>query len=109
MAVSGCGKKTPTAAAPPQPAPQAQDQTALAASQPVTPQPGQPPNALVQPDGQQDLRGLDRALLRWLMGHHRPPANFEDFAASAGVAIPPPPPGKKYFIRKDMHIELVNR
>jgi hypothetical protein len=43
------------------------------------------------------------------MANHRVPANFDDFAATAGVVIPPPPAGKKYVIRKDMHIELVNQ
>jgi hypothetical protein len=37
------------------------------------------------------------------------PANFDEFAATAGVPIPPPPAGKKYFLAKDMHIQLVNQ
>lgn len=60
-------------------------------------------------NGQPDLDALDRAMVRWLVGHRRTPANFEEFAATAGVAIPPPPAGKKYMIRKDMHIALVDR
>jgi len=87
---SGCSKKTPTAAAPPPPA--------------------QPPAvAAAQPEIQPDLPGLNRNLLRWMMGHRHRPKDFEEFAASAGVAIPPPPAGKKYIIRKDMHIVLVDR
>jgi hypothetical protein len=63
----------------------------------------------VQANGQPDLPELNRAIRRWLMANHRVPANFDEFAATAGVPIPPPPAGKKYVLRKDMHIELVNQ
>jgi hypothetical protein len=56
-----------------------------------------------------DLVELRRALARWLVRNRRPPANFEDFAATAGVVIPPPPAGKKYVITKRMEILLVDR
>jgi hypothetical protein len=62
-----------------------------------------------QPGAQPDLGVLNRALIRWIVGNRRPPANFEDFAATAGVTIPPPPAGKKYIIAKNMHIQLVDR
>jgi hypothetical protein len=58
--------------------------------------------------GAPDLRELDRSLIRWIVGNRRPPKNFADFAATAGVAIPPPPAGKKYIIDKTMHIQLVD-
>ena len=87
---SGCSKKTPAATAPPQSAP--------------------PPTATgVQPEAQPDLPELNRSLLRWMMGHRHRPKDFEEFAATAGVTIPPPPAGKKYIIRKDLHIALVDR
>lgn len=105
----GCAKKTPTATAPPPPVAQAQDQTAPVASQTVAPQPGQPTSPLVQADGQPDLGELNRTLIRWIVRNRRQPANFGDFAASAGVAIPPPPPGKQYVIGKNMHIQLVSQ
>jgi len=41
--------------------------------------------------------------------NRRPPKNFEDFAATSGVEIPPPPDGKRYAIDKTMHIILVKR
>jgi len=61
------------------------------------------------PGGQPDLAALQRTLIRWIVGHRREPANFQDFASSAGVTIPPPPPGQHYIITKSMHIELVNQ
>jgi hypothetical protein len=67
------------------------------------------PETIVQPDGQTDLKALNRCLIRWLIANKRRPNNFEDFAATAGVPIPPPPAGKQYAIGKDMHIVLVNR
>jgi hypothetical protein len=67
------------------------------------------PTPVAVPNGEPDLAELNRAMLRWLMSHHRAPASFEDFAATAGVVIPPAPAGKKYIIAKDMHIQLVNK
>jgi hypothetical protein len=64
---------------------------------------------LATPDGQVDMAELNRTMIRWLVGHRRPPASFEEFAATAGVPIPPPPEGQKYIIAKNMHILLVNK
>ena len=85
----GCSKKAPTATAPPEPT--------------------QPPTPAVQTEAQPDLPELNRSLLRWMMGHRHRPKDFEEFAATAGVTIPPPPAGKKYRIGKDLHIVLVDR
>lgn len=63
----------------------------------------------VQPNGEPDLSELDRYLRRWLVQNRRRPANFEEFAATAGITIPPPPAGKKYVITKRMHVQLVDR
>jgi hypothetical protein len=90
LALGGCHKSAPPPAAPPATNQQAAAVQAAPASQP-------------------DMPELNRALMRWVLGHRRTPANFEDFASSAGVTIPPPPPGKKYLLRKDMHIVLVDR
>ena len=81
---------------------------------PTTPKSDSPPQAgqlppVVQPNGEPDLAEMNRYLLRWVMRNQRRPNNFEDFAATAGVAIPPPPAGKKYVIGRDMHIQLVNK
>ena len=68
-----------------------------------------PPTVTNQPNGEPDLKELNRSLLRWILGNRRRPKSFEDFAATAGIMIPPPPAGKKYVIAKDMHIQLVDR
>ena len=75
----------------------------------ATPTPAAAPALATAPNGEPDLKELDRSLLRWLMRNRRKPASFEDFSATAGVAIPPPPAGKKYVIAKNMHIQLVDR
>ncbi len=44
----------------------------------------------------------------WVMQHQRAPTNFDEFAASTDIKIPPPPPGKKYVINSHGLINLVN-
>jgi hypothetical protein len=56
-----------------------------------------------------DLSAVNRAVRSWILANRRPPRNFEDFAATAGVTIPPAPPGKKYVLGSDMHVQLVNQ
>jgi hypothetical protein len=68
-----------------------------------------PTVAAAPASGAPDLKELDRGLIRWIVGNRRPPKNFADFAATAGVPIPPPPAGKIYIIDKTMHIQLVDR
>ena len=105
---TGCGKAKKSAAEGPAPTPAQVKQTETdhmpaPARIPVT------PGVVTQPNGEPDLAELNRSLLRWILGHRRRPNNFEDFAATAGVTIPPPPAGKKYFLASNMHIELVSR
>lgn len=113
MALLACGcHKTQTATAPTAPTASTDSsqpaQPAPVASNPSSPsQPAVATTPTTTPDGQPDLGALNRSLLRWVMGNRRPPANFADFAATAGVTIPPPPAGKKYVITKNMHIQLV--
>lgn len=56
-----------------------------------------------------DLRPLNQALIGWIIQNRRHPASFEEFAASANIQIPPPPPGKKYVLNGHGLISLVNR
>jgi hypothetical protein len=120
---TGCGKKNeqaaptapqtnveasaPATTAPANPANPA-NQTSQANQTPqVANQPKQP--ATAQPPGEPDLTVINRALRRWVLANRRPPRSFDDFAASAGVPIPPAPPGKKYYLGSDMHVQLVNQ
>lgn len=105
--ICGCGKKNP-----PPPAPAAPVETAsqsAPASPPASPKVIPPGVTLTQPDGAVDLPELQRTVIRWVVANRRRPASFEDFAATAGVAIPAPPSGKKYILTKDLHVQLVNR
>jgi hypothetical protein len=63
----------------------------------------------VKPNGEPDLHVLDGALLDWRFSHQRKPSTFAEFAASSGIAIPPPPAGKKYALASSGHIILVDR
>jgi hypothetical protein len=108
--LSGCSKKEA-------PVPPTAPDTNQSVAQTVTappPKPGNLPPAnqlppVVQPNGEPDLGEINRHLLRWMMRNQRRPNSFEDFAATAGVTIPPPPAGKKYIIAKDMRIQLVSK
>ena len=105
--LTGCSKAKPTSVEPPttQNVQQAeQDHMPVPAAAPA-----KAPVVVAQPNAEPDLAELNRAMIRWLMANRRKPANFEDFAATAGVVIPPPPAGKKYIVASDMHIKLVNR
>jgi hypothetical protein len=126
---TGCHKAADTMAAPPPAAPAAaatdttvtnQDtQAAVAASgtiqnpnpaTPAAPPMGNPNLApLAKANGEPDLTAIDSALMGWVFANRRVPNSFADFAATAGVAIPPPPPGKKYVIGNGMHVRLVDQ
>lgn len=56
-----------------------------------------------------DLVQLTREVRKWIVRNQRPPKSFEDFAAATTVAIPAPPPQKKYALTKEMRVILVNR
>jgi len=105
-AVEGCSQKDASTA--PAPAP-------VTSAPPIAASPA-PPVEHVQPtaqpaaaNNQPDLPELNRTLIRWIVRNKRVPANFQEFAATAGVAIPPPPAGQQYVIGADKHIRLVNQ
>jgi hypothetical protein len=114
MFAADCGKKSekPSSSATP-PLQTTQDTSQPTApssdvnSQPVPAAPAT--NVAAAPNAGPDLGALNHALRQWLARNHRVPASFEDFSATAGVAIPPPPAGKKYVITKRMEILLVDR
>jgi hypothetical protein len=105
-AAAGCGKKKEPPVAPQT---NAVSQPAQPGQAESTPQATQPVTTLAQSGGQVDLPELQRCVIRWVVANHRRPANFEDFAATAGVPIPPPPAGKKYILTPDLHVKMVDR
>jgi hypothetical protein len=108
IGLMGCGKKPAPASSTPTPAPT--DQAAAQSSPGAAPsQPMHPSASGVQSNGEPDLAELNRTLIHWIVRNRRGPSSFQDFASTAGVQIPPPPPGKKYVIGQNMHIQLVNQ
>jgi hypothetical protein len=108
MLAVGCRKQSQSAAPEmPLPAQQTNASPPVPANQ-ATAVDSQPPPATAT-NAPPDLRPLNQALINWIFQNNRRPASFEEFAASAGIQIPPPPPGKKYDIDSRGIIILVNR
>jgi hypothetical protein len=99
LIVSGCSRKSGDMSSS-----QAYDQTNQ-----FTGQSGPSAAPVTQAAGQPDMAALDRAARLWMFQNRRRPTSWEDFAAHASVQIPPPPPGKKYVLSKDMRVTLVDR
>ena len=77
---------------------------------PVPPAPSTSISApIVQIQGQVDMAGLNRVARFWMLRNRRRPTNWDDFVAHAGVQIPPPPPGKKYVLSKNMRVTLADQ
>jgi hypothetical protein len=77
---------------------------------PVPPAPSTPISApVVQIQDQVDMAGLNRVARFWMLRNRRRPTNWDDFVAHAGVQIPPPPPGKKYVLSKNMRVTLADQ
>ncbi len=104
---AGCGKQAQTPA-PPAPAPQDTNASQPAPAAPAAGVNSGPAPAAAATNAIVDLRPLNQALMGWVYRNGRRPANFEEFAATAGIQIPPPPPGKKYSISGRGLISLVN-
>ena len=99
-----CSKKNDTVArSAPAPTPASESTTAAPPTVASTFVPATATNAMP------DLRPLNHALLIWIVHNRRHPSSFEEFAANAGIQIPPPPPDKKYIIDSRGLISLVNR
>jgi len=54
------------------------------------------------------LQQLNRAVMGFRMQYHRNPASVEELATTAGISLPPPPPGKKYAFNHRGLIDLVD-
>ena len=109
LVFAGCGKAKKSAPETPPPAPESARQAEPDHMPVYPPTQAGTPAVVAAPNGEPDLAELNRSLLRWMMSNRRRPSSFEDFAATAGVVIPTAPPGKKYVIAKNMHIELVKK
>jgi hypothetical protein len=102
---SGCSKGRSTVQAPvPQPALDT-NQTSVAMPQVAE---YAPAVVAVSPDGGADLKQLNHAYIHWIVQNRRSPKSFEEFVASSGIQVPPPPSGKKYVIDKYGFINLAN-
>jgi hypothetical protein len=55
------------------------------------------------------LAELTREVRRWIVATKQRPTSFENFVANAKITVPPPPPGKKYELSKEMRVVLVNQ
>jgi len=55
------------------------------------------------------LAQLTRNLRRWIAANKQVPKSFEDFAAKAGLNVPPPPVGMMYALSKEMRVILVDQ
>jgi len=106
LGMASCGKKAEVVVAPTPEAhaPVAQPITATGDSNSA-------PVLAVSPEADLDavLTQLTREVRKWIVRHQRPPQNFEEFAASASVQIPPAPAGKKFALGKQMRVIVVNR
>jgi hypothetical protein len=108
MFAVGCSKKNQSSVTS---VPPAQPQTDAAQPAPAAPSTvvNSGTTAAVTTNGLPDLRPLNQALMGWVYQNGRRPANFEEFAASTGVPIPPPPAGMKYTFNSRGLISIVNR
>jgi hypothetical protein len=105
----GCGKTDKTAVqGPSSPPTQELAQAQGPSGAPVVVQ-SQPLASPQSPKPSADPLDLNREVRKWILRNRRPPKNFEDFAATSGIEIPPPPDGKKYVLDKTMHVTTVNR
>ncbi len=55
-----------------------------------------------------NLAELTREVRRWIIATKKRPGSFEEVMADAQIAVPPPPPGKKYVLSREMRVILVN-
>jgi hypothetical protein len=106
----GCSKSnSPAPAAPPaaanSPAVSATSAPAPAPTPVATAQPAPAANAT---NSLSSLQVLNRTLLGWMIRNRRHPKDFQEFASTANIQIPAPPPGKKYALNGRGFIVLVD-
>jgi hypothetical protein len=105
--IAGCSRRSSDAAK--TDSPQMVQNLNQASVQPPQPQPAPATPAVSQPGDQVSLAEINHAARFWMFRNRRRPTDWDDFAAHAGVTIPPPPPGKKYALSHDMRVTLVDQ
>ncbi|MGD1089491.1 MAG: hypothetical protein ABR955_12315 [Verrucomicrobiota bacterium] len=100
---AGCGKKSETSGAASQPAAGTASTQGTAPAQGTAPTQGTAPASTTP-----DLAQLNREVRKWILRNQYWPSNFDEFAATANIQIPPPPAGKKYVLDSRMHVILVD-
>jgi hypothetical protein len=117
LLLTGCGNKksepspvtTQPEVQPAQPAPAENTPTAEVISRPPVTAPVVTSPGLTNVNMAVDFTKLNSAIRGWRFEHGRMPTNFDEFAATCGFYIPPPPPGKKYDFDNRLHARLINR
>ena len=107
--LAGCGHKPTAATAPPKVSSDQADPPATAPGQPAPAPVAVAAPVPADPDGGADMRALNHAYIGWIVANRRRPRDFDDFATSSGIQIPPAPAGKKYIIDKSGFIALANQ
>jgi hypothetical protein len=109
---AGCGKSGNQAAVPPPPT----NSVTVSATPAPAPAPAPRPMPMANPQpaittnsgSLTTLQVLNRAMISWMRQNHRRPQSFEEFASTANIQIPAPPPGKKYGLNPRGFIILVD-
>ena len=105
--LTGCHKKTVATNTAPPPSTESTQAVTTAGPPAPTPLADIPPPATPTPEP--DLNFLSMRLRDWIFANGRTPKNFDEFAATAHMQIPPPPAGKKYAFTQRMRVILVDR
>ncbi|HEV2330228.1 MAG TPA: hypothetical protein VGY56_15710 [Verrucomicrobiae bacterium] len=107
---AGCGKSSSPPAANPQAAPPPANSVTVSST--PAPAPAELPipqsTTTTNSTSLTTVQFLNRAMVRWMRTNHRHPRSFEEFASTANVQIPDPPPGKKYALNGRGFIVLVD-
>ncbi|HEV2453403.1 MAG TPA: hypothetical protein VGY98_04035 [Verrucomicrobiae bacterium] len=109
MAMAGCSKSdTAAPRAVPSQAPVTVTPSAPPTTSASTAQAPQPAAQTAPDDTKRTLQMLNRSLMQWMIQNRHHPRTFQEFANTANVQIPVPPPGKMYALDHRGFIVLVN-
>jgi hypothetical protein len=106
LLVAGCSKSNTPPPTPPPASDVTNTPTASTGAAPITYAPAM--GATNASDTQTEVQTLNKALLGWMIKNRRHPQDFAEFASTANIQIPTPPPGKKYTLNQRGFITLVD-